>query len=590
MMDDLAETVADSDVSLDDAEDLLERWEGRPDIVMEDILRVRDLNTKEVIDLDLTPYQKQFVHAVWYGDASTTAVLKGRRTGYSFIACCTILVYCLTHPYAFVAITGPSKSQAEDRIDDLYDLIDWWKLDLEKEDLATDNVDEIEFPNGAGIMAFSGDPDTSRGADSADILFIDEMAFLEDEQESMRGFGPFTALGETETMQISTPNTSNDLFMDDMERGSPTGDNGIISIEQPSFHDADDIDAEESLFEQDVEPVNPYQSVEEAEKARARDPQGFEQEYLCRTVEDSYRFFSKQAIYRAQRRGAARVDENGDLIGRETDDETGAYWHPATHARCGGQMIMGVDIGTDGNDDTALAVFEHANGHRYLRFHTVLDRQDMDAVGLSGENPEDPTAVARYIHAVVENMGVDHVFLDKTGPGYGFQKAVEKRIGRKAHEFNFSDTEEVERMFGDFNFALHKDAITLVPDELMRKQLEAIIKEQRRESSTPHFSGKDNAPDGKDDLAMALVMGAFPPNFDADREDSLQQRENVSEANEPDEAGEGEPGKFRGVVQTTGASKSPHQRGQQSKEIRVNRGPRVDHRYDGRHDRDNGRR
>jgi phage FluMu gp28-like protein len=521
MDEELAETIAESEGGLNDEDALRERWDGRPDLFIEDVFRVRDLNTKTVEDLELTGYQRQFIHAMWYGDASTLSVLKGRRTGYSFVACLTILAYCLLNPHSFVAITGPSKSQAKDRIDDIYDLLKWSKLNLTREGCPTDNTDEIELPNGATMMAFAGNPDTSRGADSADILFIDEMAFLEDEQESMNAFGPFTALGDASTIQISTPNTSNDLFMQDMENGSPKGDNGIIAIEQPSFKNAEEINVERSLIEQGVEPANPYQNMEEAEKARQRDPEGFKQEYLCKTVSDRYRFFTEEGIDRAVERGRA----------------DGHVHHPATHARLGGKMVMGVDIAAGGKDDTAISVFEHYGQDRLLRFHTVLDEEDLDKVGVGGK-PENPSDMAAYIDFLADNMGVDKVYLDKTGVGEGFNNEVNKVLGRRAEGFDFDNKEKIAEMMGDFNYALHNDLVTLVPgdDGLIAAQLKAIVKEKNHRTSKPKFSGKDNAPNGKDDLAMALVLGAYPPNFDADRNTTPVQRDNVSgyQDEEPD--------------------------------------------------------
>lgn len=526
-MEELAETVADSEVGLDNAEGLVKRWTDRPDFFIEDVFRVRDLNTKEIIDLELTNYQRQFIMALWYGEESTISVLKGRRTGYSYISCLAILAKAMLQPHSFYAITGPSKSQAKDRINDIYEIIEMAKIPF---DLKTDNTDEIELANGATIMAFAGNPDTSRGADSADILFVDEMAFLEDEKESMRAFSPFTSLGDASTIQISTPNTSNDMFMKDMERGSPTGDNGIISIEQPSFKNADEIDVERSLIEQGVEPANPYQNMKEAEKNRQRDPEGFKQEYLCQTVSDRYRFFTEKGVERAIVRGKA----------------DGYVHHPATHARLGGKMIMGVDIAAGGKDDTAISVFEHYGQERLLRFHTVLDEQDLDAVGVGGL-PENPSDMAAYINEVANNMGVDKVFLDKTGVGEGFNNEVNKVLGRRACGFDFDNKDEIADMMGDFNYALHNDLITLVPDKdaNLAEQLKAIVKEKNHRTSKPKFSGKDNAPDGKDDLAMALVLGAFPPDFDADRSTTPETRKNVSgfTEDEPDTAeGSGRPG------------------------------------------------
>jgi hypothetical protein len=570
-MKELANTVAESEGGLDDEEALQERWDGRPDLFIEDVFRVRDLNTKTIIDLELTDYQRQFIHALWYGDASTVSVLKGRRTGYSFVACLTILAYCLLNQHSFVAITGPSKSQAKDRIDDIYDLLKWSKLNLTRDDCPTDNTDEIELPNGATMMAFAGNPDTSRGADSADILFIDEMAFLEDEEESMNAFGPFTALGDASTIQISTPNTSNDLFMQEMEKGSPNGENGIISIEQPSFKNAENIDVERSLIEQEVEPANPYQNMDEAEKARQRDPQGFKQEYLCKTVSDRYRFFTEEGIERAIERGRA----------------DGHVHHPATHARVGGKMVMGVDIAAGGKDNTAISVFEHYGQERLLRFHTVLDEEDLDKAGVGGK-PENPSDMAAYIDFLADNMGVDKVYLDKTGVGEGFNNEVNKVLGRRAEGFDFDNKDKIAEMMGDFNYALHNDLLTLVPndDGLIEGQLKAIIKEKNHRTSKPKFSGKENAPNGRDDLAMALVLGAYPPNFDADRNTTPVQRDNVSgyQDEEPNTT-EGSRGEgFEAMLGTNGSS-----RGDTGSDEHVAIGIQPDtgrdRRYDRRHSR-----
>jgi hypothetical protein len=566
-MEDLANTVADEDFGLDSAEALLERWEGRPDYVLEDIFRVRDLFTKDVIDLELTPYQRQFVHSVWYGEASTVSILKGRRTGYSFIACLTILLKAKVLPHSFFAITGPSKSQAKDRIEDIYDLMEWAKIEFEP---VVDNRDEIELPNGATMMAFAGNPDTSRGADSADILFIDEKAFLEDQKESMRAFSPFVALGDAQTIQISTPNTSGDQFMTEMDRGSPAGENGIIAIEQPSFKNAEDIDVEKSLMAQDVEPVNPYQSIEKAEKDRMRDPEGFKQEYLCKTVSDRYRFFTESGISRAIERGKA----------------DSYVHHPATHARAGGTMVMGVDIAAGGNDETAIAVFEHAGENRYLRFHTNLSERDLDAAGVGGK-PKNPSDMAAYVNFLADNMGVDKVFLDKTGVGEGFNNEVTKQLGRRAQGFDFDDKEEIARMMGDFNYALHNDQITLVENDngLIKAQLEAIIKEKSHRTSQPKFSGKDNAPDGKDDLAMALVLGAFPPNFDADRKTTPETRKNVSnyESDGPDGSGSPERGAISQAVRSNRTESTKTGMGTVNEPSGVRSG--SDRRYKRRHSR-----
>lgn len=510
---------------------LLQRWQGNPSRIAEDIFQARNMETGEMEPLSLfEPYQPQMLSAYFYGDSSIINIYKGRRIGVSFVFCVAIAIDALTTPDENFAIVSRTRGQSEERVSDIRELLKNSRFVTEPvaDWLKKDNNAKLIFPNGATVEAFSGDPKSARGMDSAKTVFVDEMAWLADQDATMQAFMPFINLGsQRQMLQVSTPRTTSDTFLETHKRGSPAGRDGVISIKQPSFKKPSEIDIHKSLFEQDVEPVRPDMDVASVETERAQDPEGFAQEYLCRPISDEYRFFSTDGIWQAQKRGAASVNEYGELRGKYTG------WSPATHARKGGEMIMGVDIGID-RDDTAIGVFEHTRNHRYLRFHTVLDVSDLAAVGINSTRVNDPSKVARYIYQVTKNMGIDRVFLDKTGPGKGFQKEVEKRIGRKAIGFNFSDKEEIQRMMGDFNFALHNNNITLVPDDTISDQLGAIVKKKRHETSKPRFSGKEHSRNGKDDLAMALVLASFPPNFDANQRAKAEVRERVSET-EPNE-------------------------------------------------------
>jgi hypothetical protein len=98
--------------------------------------------------------------------------------------------------------------------------------------------------------------------------------------------------------------------------------------------------------------------------------------------------------------------------------------------------------------------------------------------------------------------------------------------------------------------------MTLVPDDAIKGQLEAIVKEQRHETSKAKFSGKDHAPEGKDDLAMALVLAAYPPNYDEERDTEPHQRENTSgyEDVEPDVVEGSEQSGFKAMLSGGSAS------------------------------------
>lgn len=521
-----------------------ERWDGRPDLVIEDLFQVR-LPDGTTEPLELFPYQQQFTHAYFYGDSSTVLSYKGRRTGYSFITMACFLIDAMRRPKTFYPVVSVKKGTAQNRIDDIYDLLDLCILDIPIE---RDNAGLIEFWNGSVIEAFSGKVDSDRGADPAKAVFIDEMAFLEDQENTLNVFRPFLALGEGNKMvQVSTPRVKNDKFMKNFREGSESGfvheetkepvpkdhpkaeQTGVIAFKQPSVKNAEDIDVEKPLLEQDVEPVRPDLSIDYLEDQRSEDPKGFAQEYLCRPISDEYRFFDADAISRAQSRGK--------------DDK---YQFGVTdHRPKGGRLIMSADIGLT-DDDTVIAVFEQTGdtrrGKRYLRYWETVTN---DNIAKSVRDPEpdraNPNHVANRISDVYKAMGCDHLVYDETGVGQGFKSILKSKIGRGAIPFNFTNKEDVKQMAHDLNYGLHNDNVTLQPSDDMRGQLEAVVKKKDEDYKTAKFTGKEHAPQGKDDIAMALILGAYPaPLAEDDKSDTLHQVDEYSDDNTDVDLGPGE--------------------------------------------------
>ncbi|MFC7165878.1 hypothetical protein [Halospeciosus flavus] len=172
-----------------------ERWDGRPDRLMEDIFRIRDMDTGEVRGLELFDTQRKAVMAYFYGDADTINNYKGRRIGYSFIYALCFLVEGILVPNSFYPVVSRKYEQAENRIEDIENLIDNAKVDIPTNFV---NKGEIELWNGSGYKAYSGDPDASRGDKSARAVLLDEMAFIEDQQKVKRAFGAFLSGEEPE--------------------------------------------------------------------------------------------------------------------------------------------------------------------------------------------------------------------------------------------------------------------------------------------------------------------------------------------------------------------------------------------------------
>jgi phage FluMu gp28-like protein len=473
-----------------------ERWDGRPDRLIEDIFRIRDMDTGEIRDLELFETQRKAVMAYFYGDADTINNYKGRRIGYSFIYALCFLIEGILIPNSFYPVVSRKYEQAENRIEDIEALIKLSKVEIPTNFI---NKGEIELWNGSGYKAYSGDPDASRGDKSARAVLLDEMAFIEDQRKVKRAFGAFLSLGKGRKMvQVSTPNVKNDLFMTTHKRGTPSGYDeegqrvGVISILQPSFYNADEIDINRPLYDQEVQPVRPDMNIEMIEDERASDPLGFGQEYLCRPIVDEYRFFSEKAIIRAMERGE-KVN-------------TGLGIPPADF------RVIGVDIGIS-KDDTAVQVFDHVGSRRVNRHMEIITDDLLAQHGFATPDRGNARQVATRIAYLFDQLDADLVVLDKTGPGETFDIQITEKLGRAVLGFNFSDKRRVEEMMGDFNNALRNDQVSLIPDDRFRDELESVVKIKKEDWSVPKFSGKDNSETGKDDMAMAAVLAAFPPGY-----------------------------------------------------------------------------
>ncbi len=485
-----------------DEEEVIQRWRGRPDRIAEDIFRVKDSDTGKIGDLELFyPYQPKIMHAYFYGDASTLNIYKGRRIGVSFIIVVCEALDGMMNGNSFFPIVSSKEEQAQARIRDLKNLFENARIDIPYAKTPTQS--EIVLWNGSRYKAYTGNPKGARGDDSAKTVFIDEMAFLEDQEATSRAFSPFVSLGTQGLMvEVSTPEAQNDLFMRNHARGTPTGFDedgnkiGTISIKQPSFKNADEIDVEIPLYEQDVVPARPDLNIDVVEGDRLKDPQGFAQEYLCRPIDDSYRFFNEQSIVDAQERSL------------DPSYQYGIY----TRKQPGVMRVMAVDIGID-HDDTVVTVFDHLNETRDMRYWEIVDNEVLREAGIERPDRGNAVHVAHRLAQIHSQMEVDYVIMDKTGPGETFKRIVEDKVGRGIIGFNFSDQDSVRDMMGDMNAALRNGQVTLAKDDDMYDQLASIVKEQKRDGQKPKFSGKDTSESGKDDIAIACVLGAFPPGL-----------------------------------------------------------------------------
>lgn len=481
------------------ADELTERWAGRPDRVMEDLFRVPD-DDDGLVPLRLFPYQKKIVHAYFFGDASTLSILKGRRIGGSFIIVLCFLLEGIIKPGYFYPIVSTKEEQAFSRINDIKVLIENAAIEIPLE--GTPTMKRVVLWNGSTYRAYTGAPKGARG-DGARSVFMDEMAHIEDQDAILRAFRPMLALSKGKLVEVSTPLAQNDRFMQTFERGSQTGYDeagerlGVISIFQPTFNNWQEIDIEDSLFNQHLEPARPDLNISIVEDDRAEDPMGFAQEYLCQPVTEQYRFLDPASVTRAMDRGNAPAYAYGDRVQKQHLDSI---------------LLMGVDVGIE-HDDTAVFVFEHHENARELRYFEKIDDAALYKAGIPNPDRGNANHVARRLGQLYYQMGADYLVIDKTGAGQTFPRIIEEHIGSGVIGFNFSERKKVQKMWGELNAGLRNDRVTLVYDEELEDQLLSIVREQKHDAQVPKFSGKEYSRSGKDDLAVACALGAFPPGF-----------------------------------------------------------------------------
>lgn len=508
-MDEIAEEYAEQSGLT--VEDVFKRWDGHPERIAEDLFETYNFETGEIAQLELFyPYQPKLMHAYFYGDGKIISVYKGRRIGVSFIFVLCMLIDGIQNEGAFFPIVSTRMSSSESRINDIRKLIENAKVEIP---VKKDNKGEIVLWNDTSFRAYTGNPDSARGDDSARTVMVDEMAFLENQEDTMRAFMPFVSLGKDSTMlQVTTPKVSNDLFMETHRRGTESGytpegeRTGVVSVQQPSFKYPDEIDIETSLYEQDVQAVRPDMDIDAVEAERAQDPQGFAQEYLCRPISDEYRFFSIESIKTAMQRGT-----------RQT-------FGPSAKPQHGGQMVAGVDFGMN-DDQTVVSVFEHVGKKRFLRYLEVLDNHTLSNAGFNPPDRANPNHIAGRLKQLKSQLEIDFFVMDATSFGKTFKSVMNQTIGRGVLPFDFNDRKGVKQMMGDLNYGLRNELVTLVEDDRMFDQLSSVVKEQKEDYQTPKFSGKDYSQDGKDDIAMSLMLGAYPKMLDTGRSTHLHEKE-----------------------------------------------------------------
>ena len=259
--------------------------------------RVRD-KKGDIMDLKLETFQKDFFRAgQMYGEQRNRIVNKSRKLGYTMLDLIETDMLAGMYPgsfYPLIATTEPQAKRALKMMKYLH------KDSLQKTtSIINDSVWSIEYDNGSEIQVFAGaNPAGVRGPLAMKVT-LDEFAFNKQAGDMLDAASPMLAQGGTLSV-ISTPFGLNSLYWKLWKEEDP----GFVKLIRPVFKDMSKFNVHVPLYEQDLELVAPWLSMDTLEKERSRSitrsgGAAFLQEYCCLPSESSYALFGAKHIEQA---------------------------------------------------------------------------------------------------------------------------------------------------------------------------------------------------------------------------------------------------------------------------------------------------
>lgn len=169
--------------------------------------------SRAMLDIEPRWYQKKILKA-----ANNRLVMRsGRRVGKTYTMILNMVYYAFNNPDSDQLVIGPYKIQVDEIFRELKKLINDNPLLSQSVERSVKSPQQIQFGNGARILGLSAGTSSGQGGKSirgqgADVIYIDEMAFLSEEDiNSIMGM----QLEDMENIKIwasSTPTGARKVF------------------------------------------------------------------------------------------------------------------------------------------------------------------------------------------------------------------------------------------------------------------------------------------------------------------------------------------------------------------------------------------
>lgn len=277
-----------NDVDLSKSQ-IAERW-SNPFNIVTDIFQYRDLNGQLV---SYTPYDYSvdFMDYGFRNMDTDRCVLKSRQIGFSTTAEMEAVILSMTLEDTEIPFVSNQYRNAQKLVEACGKIIQNAKYPLPFKDRDIQKQ-RITSELGTTIIPYSSKPSSIRG-DAAARVYLDEFAFVPNQQETLDAVEPKLSRGGSITM-MSTPLRADDLFMktfDDMKEGKIEGKTWYLPL-----YDENEIDVNKPLTAQDVTPICPDLDIRRPENVRAKSIDRFLQEYMCQPIDEINAYYPYELI------------------------------------------------------------------------------------------------------------------------------------------------------------------------------------------------------------------------------------------------------------------------------------------------------
>lgn len=375
-------------------------------------------------------YQKAFLS----DNSKMRAVLKARQIGMSFIIALESLMHSMTEVSTTIFVSASERLATELKKKVMKHILFYQVATGHSIPLTKNTETEIEFKNGSRIISLSTNIATARSY-TADYLYIDEFAFVPNNEEIYQAIAPATTRGGQITL-ISTPGPAKGLFFDIFNKGIPGWNTHTIDIYK-AVREGLPIDIDEL-------------------KAKISDPEKFAVEYECKFFNRAYNYIPVSMLK------AITLNEKPEL-------------------NLPYKYFIGIDIGRV-HDATEIMVLGKINNKFYL-----IEQMELQSVPF--------TQQTKTIDSYIGKYNPVQVFIDSTGIGMQIAEYFEDHYGQvRGIHFTAPLKEEMASLI----YNKVADKLLFIPnDEVLMDHILSVQKDMTssggiifRVNSTKHHADK----------------------------------------------------------------------------------------------------